>query len=172
MFVNFCTKERKNKIVFIAARQGGFIVPYVWEIVARKNLTIFEGCHFPRFYNWFDWVSWKSRQRISIRTHAFLILLNWERYHLLHISLTVHIGRSQKIAAIIRGLSSGKCFVKLNRRFSRFLNYEHGKKIYRGALKSRDWSLFVLLLLLFYTCILEVRENIFLLSFLHDEFYL
>ena len=34
----------------IAARQGGCIVPYVWEIVAGKNLTIFEGCHFPRFY--------------------------------------------------------------------------------------------------------------------------
>ena len=34
----------------IAARHGGFIVPYVWEIVVRKNLTIFEGCHFPRYY--------------------------------------------------------------------------------------------------------------------------
>ena len=34
----------------IAARQGGFIVPYVWEIVVSKNVTIFEGCHFPRFY--------------------------------------------------------------------------------------------------------------------------
>ena len=36
--------------VFIAARQGGFIVSYVRKIVVRKNITIFEGCHFPRFY--------------------------------------------------------------------------------------------------------------------------
>ena len=34
----------------IAAHQGGFIVPYVWEIVVRKNLTNLEGCHFARFY--------------------------------------------------------------------------------------------------------------------------
>ena len=33
----------------VAARQGGLIVPYVREIAIRKNLTIFEGCHFPRF---------------------------------------------------------------------------------------------------------------------------
>ena len=27
-----------------------FIVLYVWEIVVRKNLTNFEGCHFAQFY--------------------------------------------------------------------------------------------------------------------------
>ena len=27
-----------------------FRVPRVWEIWVRKNLTILEGCHFPRFY--------------------------------------------------------------------------------------------------------------------------
>ena len=32
------------------------------------------------------------------------------------------IGRSQKTAAIIRALSLGKYFIKLNRRFLRFLN--------------------------------------------------
>ena len=92
-----------------------------------------------------------------------------------HFINCVHIGRSQKMAAIIRGLSSGKCFVKLNRRFLRFLNYEHGKKIYRGALKSRYWSLFVLLLLLSYSCILEIRENIFyfyfyMMNFISNQF--
>ena len=30
--------------------QGGFIAPNVWEIVVRKNLTIFKGCHYSRFY--------------------------------------------------------------------------------------------------------------------------
>ena len=87
-----------------------------------------------------------------------------------HFINCVHIGRSQKMAAIIRGLSSGKCFLKLNRRFLRFLNYEHGKKIYRGALKSRYWSLFVLLLLLSYTFILKVRENIFYFYFYKMNF--
>ena len=78
-----------------------------------------------------------------------------------HFINCVRIGRSQKMAAIIRGLSSTKCFV----RFLTFLNYELGKKIYRGALKSRYWSLFVLLLLRSYSCILEVRENIFYFNF-------
>ena len=36
--------------MIIAAWQGGFIVPYIWEIVVRKILTIFEGCHFPQVY--------------------------------------------------------------------------------------------------------------------------
>ena len=39
-----------NIFVLIAARQGGFIVRYVWEKVVWKNLTIFEDSHFPRFY--------------------------------------------------------------------------------------------------------------------------
>ena len=37
-------------LISIAARQGGFIIPHVWEIVVRKNLTNFEGYHFGRFY--------------------------------------------------------------------------------------------------------------------------
>ena len=37
-------------ILYYCLRQSGFIVLYVWEIVTRKNLTIFEGCHFSRFY--------------------------------------------------------------------------------------------------------------------------
>ena len=59
-----------------------------------------------RFFNFiylFDRVFGKSRQKISTRTHAFSILLKWERYHLLH--NCVHIGRSQTITAIIRELS-------------------------------------------------------------------
>ena len=34
----------------ITAPQGGFIAPHVWEIVGRKNLTIFKGCDYSRFY--------------------------------------------------------------------------------------------------------------------------
>ena len=36
--------------IMIAAPQGGFIVTLVWEIVGRKNLTIFKGCHHSRFF--------------------------------------------------------------------------------------------------------------------------
>ena len=34
----------------IAAPQGSFIGPHVWEIEGRNNLTIFKGCHYSRFY--------------------------------------------------------------------------------------------------------------------------
>ena len=34
----------------IAAPHGGFIAPHVREIVGRKNLTIFKGCHYSRSY--------------------------------------------------------------------------------------------------------------------------
>ena len=37
------------KAILIAPPQGGFI-PYVWEIVGKKNLTIFKGCHYSIFY--------------------------------------------------------------------------------------------------------------------------
>ena len=43
-------KSRPIKKTLIAARQGGFIVLYVWQIVVRKSLTNFEGCHSGRFY--------------------------------------------------------------------------------------------------------------------------
>ena len=33
-------------LLLIAAQQGGFIVMYLWEVVVRKNLTIFEDFHF------------------------------------------------------------------------------------------------------------------------------
>ena len=34
----------------IAAPQGSFIGPHVWETEGRKNLTIFKGWHYSRFY--------------------------------------------------------------------------------------------------------------------------
>ena len=38
-----------RKKAFIFAPWDGFIAPLVWEIVGRKNLTIFKGCR----YSWF-----------------------------------------------------------------------------------------------------------------------
>ena len=79
--------------LLIAARQGGFIVPYVWEIVVRKNLTNFEGCHFARFYI-LIWWSFPKIETTNFNSgpwcfYGFSNLLNWERYHLLHIFLIV-----------------------------------------------------------------------------------
>ena len=37
-------------MLIIATPQGGFIAPHVSEIVGRKNLTIFKGCHYSRLY--------------------------------------------------------------------------------------------------------------------------
>ena len=50
LFIFIIYHTTKMLIKIIAASQDGFIVPYVWEIVVRKNLTNFEGCHFARFY--------------------------------------------------------------------------------------------------------------------------
>ena len=38
------------KTQFITVTQCGFIAPHVWEIVCTKNITIFKGCHYSRFY--------------------------------------------------------------------------------------------------------------------------
>ena len=72
----------------IAARQRGFIVPNAWKVVVRKNLTNFEGCHFAWIYILIWWSFPKIETKNSTRAHVFWNLLNWERYHLLHISLT------------------------------------------------------------------------------------
>ena len=44
-----------NDWPFIAAPQGGFIAPHVWEIAGRKNLAIFKGCHYSWFYMMISW---------------------------------------------------------------------------------------------------------------------
>ena len=51
--------------------------------------------------------------------------------------------------------------------FLRPLHYKHRKQLQRAALESRWWSLFVLLFLLSYSCILKVRKTI-----LHFHFYM
>ena len=98
---------------------------------------------------WFDRVFWKPRQRISIRTHAFSILMKWKRYLLLQVSLIVNTWKksdhsSKRLCAF--KVSSEKCLVKLTKGFWDFLTYEHRKKPYRNTLKSRHWNLLVLFL--------------------------
>ena len=38
------------QVKFVAALQGSFTGSHVWEIVVRKNLTLFEVCHYSPFY--------------------------------------------------------------------------------------------------------------------------
>ena len=104
--------------LLIAARQGGFIVPYVWEIVVRKNLTNFEGCHFARFYILIWWSFPKIETKNFNSGSCFFKLVKLGTISpAAHFLNCVHIGRSQTIAAIICGLSSGKRFVKLREVF-------------------------------------------------------
>ena len=141
--------------LLIAARQGGFIVPYVWEIVVRKNLTNFEGCHFARFYILIWWSFSKIETKNFNSGPCFFKLVKLGTIlpdaHFLN---CVHIGRSQTIAAIICGLFFGKTLRKVKRSFLRFLNYKYRKKLSRDVLEIRYWSLFVLLFLLSYARIL------------------
>ena len=98
--------------------QGGFIVPYVWEIVVRKNLTNFEGCHFARFYILIWWTFPKIKTKNFNSGPCFFKLVKLGTISpAAHFLNCVHIGRSQTIAAIICGLSSGKRFVKLREVF-------------------------------------------------------
>ena len=117
MHVLFALTKNIYKLI-IAARQGGFIFPYVWEIVVRKDLTNLEGCQFARFYN----LIWWSFPKIEIKN------FNWDPFFFNLVKLgtispaehflnCVHIGRSQTIAAIIFGFSSEKRFVKLRGAF-------------------------------------------------------
>ena len=117
-------------VVSIAARQGGFIVPHVWEIVARKNLATFKGCHFARFYILIWWSFLKIETKNFNSDPCFFKLVKLGTISpAAHFLNYVHIGRSQTIAAIVHGLSSGKRFVKLEEVFVRLLNYKHRYKL-------------------------------------------
>ena len=101
-----------------AARQGGFIVPYVWEIVVRKHVTNFEGCHFARFYILIWWSFPKIETKSFNSGPCFFKLVKLGTISpAAHFLNWVHIGRNQTIAAIICGLSFGKRFVKLREVF-------------------------------------------------------
>ena len=96
----------------------GFIVPYIMEISARKNVTIFEGCHFPRFDILIPTSFWKiETQNIKSDPCIFNLVklgtispaayfLNWE-----------NIERSQAIQTAICRLSKLKIFYKGNKVF-------------------------------------------------------
>ena len=49
MISKYIFNSIKINLYLIATPQGGFIAPHVREIVGRKNLTMFKGCHYSRF---------------------------------------------------------------------------------------------------------------------------
>ena len=106
--------HHQPEIHFIAACQDGFIVPHVWEIRVRKNLTIFKGCHFAQFHILIWWSFPEIETKNFNSDPCFLKLLKMGTIspaaHFLNFE---HIGRSQTIAAIICGFSCGERLVKL-----------------------------------------------------------
>ena len=95
-FVKVCLYKK-----FIATRQGGFIVLHVWEIVVRKNLTIFEGCHFARFYILIWWSFPKIETKNFNSDPCFFKLVKLGTISpAAHFLNCVHIGRRQTIAAM------------------------------------------------------------------------
>ena len=62
-------------IYIIATPQGGFIARYLWEIVCRKNLKIFKGCHYSQFYVMISLSFGKIETKILISDPCTLIFL-------------------------------------------------------------------------------------------------
>ena len=99
---------------FYCCPPGCFIVPHKWEIVVRKNLTIFEGCYFAGFYILIWWSFPKIEAKNFNSGSCFFKLAKLGMISpATHFGNCVHIGRSQTIAAIICNFLSGKRFVKL-----------------------------------------------------------
>ena len=70
----------------IAVPQGGFIALHVWEVVCRKNLTIFKGCHYFRFYITISLSFQKIATKNLNSDPCILIFLVLGINHQLHIS--------------------------------------------------------------------------------------
>ena len=120
MLINKNYKRNKFSNYLIAARQSGFIVPCVWEIVVRKNLAIFKGCHFAQFYILIWWSFPKiETKNFNSGLHFCKLVKLGTISPAVHFLNCVPIGRSQTIAAIVCGLS-GKRFVKLRDVFQDF----------------------------------------------------
>ena len=153
-------------------RKGGFIVSYVWEIAVRKSLTIFEGCHFLRFYI-IDLTEFSENRdkEFQFGSMIFSIVLNWG-YHLLHISLNVYTLEEVKRCHNHSWAFFRKILCKVKQKvFEIFKLPTWEENIQRCPIKQ-ILNLFVLLLLLSYSCILEFRKKHFFLLLLHDEFFL
>ena len=91
--------------ILITASLGTFIAPHVWEIVGRKNLTIFKGCHYSRFHIMIPLSFWKiETKNLNSDPHNFNFpRTGWELHHQLHIRY-LNISSDHGIEAATRGL--------------------------------------------------------------------
>ena len=122
---------------------SGFVVPYVWEIVVWKKSNKFWRLLLSSIL-YIELMEFKkSRQIILTGIHAFSIWLNWERYHLLHLSWMCTPWKKSDDSSSHSWAFFCKMLHKVNRRFLRFSNYEHWKKLYRNSLKSRYWNTYL-----------------------------
>ena len=102
----------------IISIHDAFIVPYVREIVVRKNLTTSQGWHWARFYI-LIWLSFPKIETKNFNSDPcfFRVVKLGTMPPTAFFFDCVHIRRRHTIAAIFRGLSSGKRSVKLRKVF-------------------------------------------------------
>ena len=81
-----------------------FIAPHVWEIVGRKNLTIFKGCHYSRFFMIISSSFLKIESKKWNSDPCILISSCCELHHQPHTGY-LNIRSGHEIEAAIRGLS-------------------------------------------------------------------
>ena len=113
----------------IAAHHGGFIVPHIWEIVVRKNLTICEGCHFAPFYILIWWSFLKIETKNLNLDPCFFKLVK-----LGTISPAAHFLNSTRWKKSDDSSNHlwtffWKRLCKVKRSFLRLLNYKRRKKL-------------------------------------------
>ena len=104
-------------VALITAHQGSFMVLYVWEVLVRKNLTIFEGPQHPCFDRFCISIWWSFSKIETKNFNSDSCFFKLVKLGMIspaaHFPNFLQIGRSQIIAAIIHVRYSGKRFAKL-----------------------------------------------------------
>ena len=67
--------QTSTNLLLIASPQGSFIAPHAWEIVGRKNLTIFKVCLYSLFHIMISSSFWKMETGNLISDRGILIFL-------------------------------------------------------------------------------------------------
>ena len=111
----------------IVPRRSRFIVPSIWAIVVRRNLTNFEGCYFARFYILIWWSFLKIETKNFNSGPYFFKLVK-----LGPISPTVQLcshWKKSDNSSIHLWFFFLKTLHKIKKSFSRFLNYKRREKV-------------------------------------------
>ena len=154
----------------IAPWQGGFTVPYVWEIKVRENIKIsskshkiLHGRHFPRFYI----MIWSNLQKIETKNFNsdscfFNPVKLGTKSPAVHFLKGEQPGRSQPIAAISCGLSkvlTENASTKIGESHRRWMLRKTGTEAYFCYSSSCHRLVFCRFEKLFYTFILTRKQG-------------